>query len=53
MTRSYRHALNATVTGVTIVATRVAGLPFGETVTGLSSLSEQPPLLLVTVSPDL
>jgi len=29
MTRSYRQALNATVTGVAIVTTRVAGLPFG------------------------
>lgn len=51
--RSYRQALNATVTGVTIVTTRVAGLPFGETVTALSSASDEPPLLLVTVSPAL
>ncbi|MDA0183861.1 flavin reductase family protein [Solirubrobacter phytolaccae] len=53
MSRSYRQALNATVTGVTIVTTRVAGRPFGETVTGLSSLSDEPPLLLVTVTPAL
>ncbi len=53
MTPSYRHALNATVTGVTIVTTRLAGIPFGETVTALSSLSDEPPLLLVTVSPTL
>lgn len=53
MTRSYRQALNATVTGVAIVTTRVAGLPYGETVTALSSLSDEPPLLLVTVSPAL
>lgn len=53
MTPSYRQALNATVTGVTIVTTRVAGTPSGETVTALSSLSDEPPLLLVTVSPAL
>jgi flavin reductase (DIM6/NTAB) family NADH-FMN oxidoreductase RutF len=51
--RSYRQALNATVSGVTIVTTRVAGLPVGQTVTALSSLSEEPPLLLVTVTPEL
>ena len=53
MTRSYRQALNATVTGVAIVTTRLAGLPLGETVTGLNSLSDEPPLLLVTVTPGL
>ena len=48
--RSFHSALNATVTGVTVVTTRIGGRPLGQTVTTLSSLSDDPPLLLVTVS---
>ena len=47
---SFHSALNATVTGVTVVTTRIGGRPLGQTVTTLSSLSDEPPLLLVTVS---
>ncbi len=48
--RSFHSALNATVSGVTVVTTRVGGRPLGQTVTTLSSVSDDPPLLLVAVS---
>ena len=48
--RSFHSALNATVTGVTVVTTRVGGRPLGQTVTTLTSLSDESPLLLVAVS---
>ncbi|MBE2316933.1 flavin reductase [Solirubrobacter sp. CPCC 204708] len=51
--RSFHSALNATVTGVTVVTTRVGGRPHGQTVTTLSSISDEPPQLLVAVSPEL
>lgn len=53
MTRSYRQALNATVSGVAIVTTRDAGRPVGETVTSVTSVSDDPPLLLVAATPEL
>ena len=48
--RSFHSALNATVSGVTVVTTRVGGRPLGQTVTTLTSLSDESPLLLVAVS---
>jgi flavin reductase (DIM6/NTAB) family NADH-FMN oxidoreductase RutF len=49
MTRDFLNAMNAAVTGVTVVTTRSEGRPLGQTVRAMCSVSDAPPELLVAV----
>jgi flavin reductase (DIM6/NTAB) family NADH-FMN oxidoreductase RutF len=49
---AFTNAINAAVTGVTVVTTRSAGRLVGQTVTSMCHLSDDPPTLLVAVRRD-
>jgi flavin reductase (DIM6/NTAB) family NADH-FMN oxidoreductase RutF len=48
-TRAFQNALNAAVTGVTVVTTKTRGTMFGATVSAMCHVSDEPPTLLVAI----
>jgi flavin reductase (DIM6/NTAB) family NADH-FMN oxidoreductase RutF len=47
--RTFRNALNAAVTGVTVVTTKARGTMVGQTVSAFCHVSDEPPTLLVAI----
>src|SRR3954470_12565193 len=48
-TRAFRHAINAAVTGVTVVTTKTRGRLVGHTVSAMCHVSDEPPTLLIAI----
>jgi flavin reductase len=47
--RAFHNALNAAVTGVTVVTTKTRGTLVGHTVSAMCHVSDQPPTLLIAI----
>ena len=50
--REFRTALGHFATGVTVVTTEHGGKPFGATISAVSALSAEPPMVLVCLNLD-
>jgi flavin reductase (DIM6/NTAB) family NADH-FMN oxidoreductase RutF len=48
-TRGFHSALNAAVTGVTVVTTKTRGAMIGHTVSSMCHISDEPPTLLIAI----
>jgi flavin reductase (DIM6/NTAB) family NADH-FMN oxidoreductase RutF len=48
-TRAFQNALNAAVTGVTVVTTKTRGAMVGHTVSAMCHVSDEPPTLLIAI----